>query len=63
MSYGSLFFYGGIALAGVSGISLVIGNIIYAVKRKNLRERLYALYGFWRKVRPGAGKAPVRNEL
>ena len=46
MSCGSLFFYGGIALAGVSGISLVIGNIIYAVKRKNLRERLYDLYGF-----------------
>ena len=63
MSYGSLFFYGGIALAGVSGISLVIGNIIYAVKRKNLRERRYDHNRVGRKVRPGAGKAPVRNEL
>lgn len=46
MSYGDLLTYGGIAVAGISGIALIAGFIGFGIKRKKLRQKLFDRYGF-----------------
>lgn len=46
MTYGDILTFGGIALAGVSGVALIAGSIVFGTKRMRLRKKLFDRYGF-----------------
>lgn len=45
-SYGQIVFYSGIALICISAVALIIGSIVFSVKRKGLKKQLTDKYGF-----------------
>lgn len=46
MTYGEWLFYGGLACVFAGAFFLIVGSIIYKVKRKNLKKQLMDEYGF-----------------
>lgn len=46
MTYGDILTFGGIALAGISGVALIAGSIVFGTKRMRLRKKLFDRYGF-----------------
>ncbi len=46
MTYGEMLLYGGIALVAVGFMMLIVGSIVFSIKRKTLKKKLYDRYGF-----------------
>lgn len=46
MTFGDMIFYGGIVLAAGALAALIIGNIVFASRKKKLKDRLMDKYGF-----------------
>lgn len=45
-SVGDVLYYGGIGIASVSGVVLIVEMIVHAVKKRRLRDRMIDRYGF-----------------
>ena len=46
VSYGQLIYYAGVILAVISGFALIIGIMVFSIKRKALKKQLTDKYGF-----------------